>query len=432
MKHLLLLAFALPLVCQAQNAPVDFEAAGYGADFTWTVFENLGNPALEIVANPAPDAVNASSTVAAFTALNGGAPWAGCETLHGSDIGTFSLTPTTSSITIMVYKSVLSDVGIKLVEASSASLGEIKIANTLVNQWEAITFDFSSMEGISYDQIVIFPDFQERTTDNLCYFDNITFGEQVALPSPMTAAPDPTIDASLVISMFSGVYTNEPVDTWLAEWSIASQNEVEIEGNATQLYGGLSFAGIETIANQLDLTEMTMVHFDMWSANATELRFKLVDFGADATFDGGDDSEHEITIAAPEQGAWVNVSLPLSDFTGLNASSNMAQYIFSANPNGTAVVYIDNLFFSKPMPDSVDDLQATFPSVYPNPTSSSVRLEGTQGWNSLRVLDLTGAEVQTLNAPLPQQLDLSHLPVGTYLIVFEGAAGTFTQRVMVK
>ena len=165
----------------AQNSPIDFETGGYGATWTWTVFENGGNPSLEIVTNPNTGDINSSATVAKFTALQTGQPWAGCESLHGSDIGTFSLDATNSTLKIMVYKTVISDVGLKFVIPTSGSLGEIKVANTVTNAWEELTFDFSSHiglpEAIGIDQIVVFPDFNlgGRTQDNIIYFDNISF-----------------------------------------------------------------------------------------------------------------------------------------------------------------------------------------------------------------------------------------------------------------
>ena len=70
------------------NGPIDFETGGYGANWTWTVFENSENPpSLEIVSNPNSSGINTSSTVAKFTALSSGAAYAGCESQHGSDIG---------------------------------------------------------------------------------------------------------------------------------------------------------------------------------------------------------------------------------------------------------------------------------------------------------------------------------------------------------
>ena len=102
-----------------QNSPIDFETGGYGETWTWTVFENDSNPFLEIVTNPNTGGINSSATVAKFTALQAGQPWAGCESLHGSDIGTFSLNVTNSTIKIMVYKTVISDVGLKFVIPTS-------------------------------------------------------------------------------------------------------------------------------------------------------------------------------------------------------------------------------------------------------------------------------------------------------------------------
>jgi len=36
----------------AQNAPINFEPGGQGANWTWTVFENDTNPPVEIITNP--------------------------------------------------------------------------------------------------------------------------------------------------------------------------------------------------------------------------------------------------------------------------------------------------------------------------------------------------------------------------------------------
>ena len=70
----------------AQNSPIDFETGGYGASWTWTVFENDNNPSLEIIANPNIGGINSSANVAMFTALQTGQPFAGCESIHGADI----------------------------------------------------------------------------------------------------------------------------------------------------------------------------------------------------------------------------------------------------------------------------------------------------------------------------------------------------------
>jgi hypothetical protein len=184
----------------AQRNPIDFETGGYGAAWTWTVFENATNPAVEIIANPDPSGINTSATVAKFTALQAGNPWAGVESAHGAaDLGPFVLDATNSTIKIMVWKPVISDVGIKLVAPTGWAQVEIKKANTVVNAWEELTFDFSAYvnppeaEG-KLDQIVVFPDFNlaGRGQENIVYFDNITFSPAASTPVvPATAAPTP-------------------------------------------------------------------------------------------------------------------------------------------------------------------------------------------------------------------------------------------------
>ena len=161
--------------------PIDFETSGYGASWTWNVFENGANPAVEFVANPNASGINTSTTVAKITALQAGQPYVGCETAHGTMGITWDLSASNDIIKIMVYKTVISDVGIKLVNPAGGAQPEIKVANTVINAWEELTFDFSSRIGngldgsTNIDQIVIFPDFNARTSDNVVYFDNITF-----------------------------------------------------------------------------------------------------------------------------------------------------------------------------------------------------------------------------------------------------------------
>lgn len=199
--------FLIALVGTTVNAqlfPVDFEPGGYGADWTWTVFENGDNPPLEIVANPDQTGINTSATVAKITVQQEGAPFAGCETMHGADVGTFSLSEDNAYVAMMVYKSVISDVGFKYATPEGASTGEIKVANTLIDQWERLVFDFTAVIGEpssnGIDQIIVFPDFQNRSSDNEIYFDNIIFGDSSLLSTPeleensIILAPNPATD----------------------------------------------------------------------------------------------------------------------------------------------------------------------------------------------------------------------------------------------
>ena len=97
-KLTLALFIFLSFTAAAQNVPINFEAGGNGATWTWTPFENFSNPAIQIVANPDASGINTSSTVLKMVALQAGQPWAGFESLHPgsippgtSDLGAFTL-----------------------------------------------------------------------------------------------------------------------------------------------------------------------------------------------------------------------------------------------------------------------------------------------------------------------------------------------------
>lgn len=198
-----------------QNFPINFEPTGYGATWTWTTFEaGPTPPPLEIVANPDPSGINTSSTVAKFTALghgNGGEPWTGCETSHGSGVGTFVISKSNAVIKMMVYKTKISEVGLKLVTSSSASLGQIKVSNTLINQWEELTFDFTNhINSVHnpFDQLVVFPDWSVRigTSQDIIYFDNISWGCSKSYNSfSFNAASSYTLPSGDVVSS-TGIY----------------------------------------------------------------------------------------------------------------------------------------------------------------------------------------------------------------------------------
>ncbi|WP_413700257.1 hypothetical protein ACLKMH_24025 [Psychromonas sp. KJ10-10] len=155
------------------------------------------NPTLEFVTNPDSSGINTSATVAKFTARVDGQPWAGTQTFEYTP---FTLDSTNNSIKIMVYKEVISDVGIKLATASGWSEGEIKVSNTKINEWEELTFDFSSKsnnpDGDAFTNFVVFPDFTTRATETVSYFDNITFNETeqaTEVASPTESAPTPSM-----------------------------------------------------------------------------------------------------------------------------------------------------------------------------------------------------------------------------------------------
>ncbi|HRF26399.1 MAG TPA: Ig-like domain-containing protein [Ferruginibacter sp.] len=167
---------------------------------------------------------------------------------------------------------------------------------------------------------------------------------------PTSAAPNPTQDPSNVVSLYSNAYSNVPVDTWNTRWQFSTAEEffIQVAGNDVIRYRNLNFVGIEFKTPPVNASAMRFFHMDLWTPDATNLpnNFKilLVDFGANGVFGGGDDSQHEITVTSPTlvSNNWVSIDVPLSSFTGLASTANLAQLVLSGSlPN----VYVDNIYF---------------------------------------------------------------------------------------
>ena len=169
----------------------------------------------------------------------------------------------------------------------------------------------------------------------------------VAPASPTSAPPKPTLPQSDVISLLSKAYTNSPVDTWNATWGVVgSFSEVTIAGETMKKYSGLGYAGIEFIGHQIDATQMNYFHIDIWTPDMTAFHVKLVDFGPDGAYGGGDDTGVEIPVPVTALKQWQSIDIPLSSFTGMKFK-NQAQIVIVSEPYPTGTVFIDNVYYHK-------------------------------------------------------------------------------------
>ncbi len=226
---------------------------------------------------------------------------------------------------------------------------QIDYAAPAQGEWVSYDIPLTAFTGLTTtSHIAQYIFVSQPTGTSTAFIDNVYFYNDVVAPpatEPIVAAPVPTQNSANVISLFSDNYTNVTVDTWRTEWSAATLTDVVIDGSAMKKYSALNFVGVETVANQVDASNMTHFSFDIWSPDVTLFKVKLVDFGSDGAFGGGDDVEHELVYNAPAQAEWVSYDIPLSEFTGLTTRSNIAQYIFVGEPTGATTVFIDNVYF---------------------------------------------------------------------------------------
>ncbi|RMI17457.1 MAG: hypothetical protein D6681_03320, partial [Calditrichaeota bacterium] len=205
----------------------------------------------------------------------------------------------------------------------------------------------------------------------------VIVGDQFGPSSP---APTPTVDPDSVLSLYSNVYTNHPNVIWNTYWqfSTAQTEEVQIGGDDVLKYTDLNFVGIEFTSPLVDASNMTRFHMDIWTPEPTDpprtFKVKLVDFGPNGVFGGGDDSEHELTFTANTTPAlvskqWVGIDVPLSAFSGLASTQHLAQMVLSGD---IPTVYVDNVYFYDDGSGGQNQTEPTTPAPTPTYPASNV------------------------------------------------------------
>ncbi len=168
----------------------------------------------------------------------------------------------------------------------------------------------------------------------------------LAIDAPTAGPPAPEQPAADVISVFSNAYNCITVDAWSTDWDIADVEDIQLNGDDVKLYTNLTYAGIDFSSSLIDASAMNYLHVDVYSYVPNDFAIKLVDFGADGAYSGGDDSEHELSLSlssspAMTSGDWSQLDIPLSYFSSLQSTSHLAQIVLAG---GSEILYLDNLY----------------------------------------------------------------------------------------
>ena len=129
-------------------------------------------------------------------------------------------------------------------------------------------------------------------------------------------------------------------------------SEVDLGGTTVKKYTNLDYAIAEGFSVDAGTAGLNTLHVDVWRLDDTaDFGIKLVDYGSDGNWSGGDDVEGEIRFTASDvpAGEWVRLEIPLSEFN-LATSGSISQLIFSSRDvDGNAsldTVYVANAFLS--------------------------------------------------------------------------------------
>jgi len=135
-----------------------------------------------------------------------------------------------------------------------------------------------------------------------------------------------------VVSVFSDSYSAIAGTDLNPSWGQATVvTQIQIEGNNTLKYSGLNYQGIQLGSSQ-NVSAMTHLHLDFWSANSTSVMVFLISPGP---------VETSYTLTVPTTG-WSSLDIPLSEFAPVDMG-DVIQLKFEGNGD----IYLDNIYFHK-------------------------------------------------------------------------------------
>jgi hypothetical protein len=278
-----------------------------------------------------------------------------------------NLTTQPEPLTGITYTSVAF---IKLFDASFNLLGSATSAGLTAGQPFAISLNTAGATHVQYGFETIGPDANPATALSL---SSVVLSASIPpnpAPTLTNNAPTPTRPQSKVLSLYtsSGVYTNHPVERWLATWSGAAESPYTIPGTGRVVlkYSSLNYAGVEFYNNDptlgaggdnvggatnfaINTTGYDTFHVDVWTPNGNMFGIQLVSINpteaAEVDFLPASNTFSNYT--------WVGLDIPLSTFAAANPSTvftDLQQLLWIDNqaaPGGFTggTFYLDNIYF---------------------------------------------------------------------------------------
>lgn len=229
------------------------------------------------------------------------------------------------------------------VAALFGATGKTDVKTALAFFWGSSAGDTTSLTvGDSYQIGDI--QFVDNAGANVAFYSGIALPPPAANPSTVPAAP--TLAAGSVVSFFnsSATYTDATFSAWSEGWASAAivDDTTSVTGKTLKkvAFVGDKFTG-STLASTVDITGKTTLHLDYWTPDGTAFEFRIVDFGANGAYGGGDDVEIGVSPATVATGAWTSVDL---DFSALPTVAHIAQMLIKST-GATETLYFDNIYF---------------------------------------------------------------------------------------
>ena len=405
------------------SLPFDFELATVNS-----VFTDFDGGTAEVVANPAPDAVNESASVAKIV-RDGGLPWAG-SLIQLDDYLDFS---EATSIRMKVW-SPRQGVRIKFKLEGDAEV-EGDQWNVTQGGWETMHWNFVGAPSMLFNKLVFMFDFEnvgDGSAESTFYFDDI---EQVdasdglaTMDLPATFE-DPAVDPTTY-------------DFWGAASHIVEDptnpgnNVVEVVKMSTAApWAGTVIGTLAGLANPIPFTaEELEISVRVWTPEAgTPILLKAEMAGNPIAVE---------TIQYSSQEGWETLTwnfgneLPNTPEIELGFPHNLLAIFFGFGEDaveGGTTYYFDDVYFGEaPVTNNVEAQEASNITMFPNPVGQNdlLRVAGVDAGTTATVVDAMGRTVwQGALAASGNRLGLR---TGTYTVRIQTAQGTIRQQLLVR
>lgn len=323
--------------------PIDFESTT--VDYTFFNFGGGEDVGVPIIDNPDPNSVNDSPTVASYTKVNGSEVWAGTSVTLNEPID-FS---TTTTVAMDVWSPAAGTPILLKVENSENSdlFSEIESTTTLSNQWETVEFTLPGIDqGVDYDVIAIFFNFNTSGTGETYYFDNLRTTQPFEINFPLdfegNSIAYPFVDFGDAVTT---VIPNPGPDAGNSSNQVAST----LRPNGAPNFAG-TFIDLE---NPVDFTQSSTISMKVWSPEPnTSVTLKFEDVNNNANF-------AEVATNTTTSNEWETVTF---DFSGADTSLVLNRLVIFFNLGQTGAgneYYFDDISYGSV---SVQDFEGDAPA----------------------------------------------------------------------
>ena len=243
-----------------------------------------------------------------------------------------------------------------------------------------------------------------------------------AQPNSNAPAP-PSRNAADVISIFGGAYSAITGVNYNPNWGQSGSVNTAFDpgtGDVVMAYTNFNYQGTGFEGNPQNASEMEFIHIDVWTNNATVLKF--------TTIDNSGNGAAEVLVEVPlSSGKWSSVDLPKSAFTGMSWKSVIQVKFDGQGGVSPSDIYLDNIYFwKKPAASGEDaslkDLQIdgkTIPGFAPSALKYSY---GVPGGGSLPQISLATTNDAKANTKITQATAIP----GDATVVVTAGNGTTT------